>query len=330
MSRVIGFTYDLKEDFPFREGDPVDLNAEFDVKEIIQEVKEAIEAGGHKVVLIGNVRNLLKKLPNLGVDIILNICEGIGSRNRESQVPVILETFGIPYIGSDGLTMSLALDKIMAKKFLVAEGIPTPPYLGIDRLDELINLDHMKFPMIVKLRNEGTSKGMSDKSVVHNRKELKNQAEFLFHRYHNSPLIIEKFIPGSELTVPLIGNEPVEVFPPVQISIKDKLDLGEMIYSFEMVTSPDLQYVCPAKISKRLEKMLSDLALRTYTAVGCLDFGRVDFRVDQDGNPYVLEINPLPSLSTEDVFNISPALVGCDFKNAIDKIIDAGLKRNGL
>ena len=91
--------------------------------------------------------------------------------------------------------------------------------------------------MIVKLRNEGTSKGLSDNSVVHNKKELKKQSEFLFDRYDNSPLIIEKLITGKEITVPIIGNSPVEVFPSVQCSIKDQLDLGEMIYTYE-ISSP--------------------------------------------------------------------------------------------
>lgn len=330
MPKIIGFTYDLRKDSPIKEGEPADLNAEFDVEEIIDLVKSAIESAGHRIVLIGNVKNLLNMLPDLKVDIIFNICEGIGSRNREAQVPVILETFGIPYIGSDGLTMSLTLDKIMTKKLLTAEGIPTPRYIGISKIDDLINLDHMRFPMIVKLRHEGTSKGLSDKSVVHNKKELEKQSEYLFDKYNNSPIIIEQLIPGSEFTVPIIGNSPMEAFPPVQISIKDKVDLGEMIYTFERVTSPELKYICPAKIGKRLQKKLTDLALRTYKAVDCLDFARVDFRVDQDGNPYVLEINSLPSLSTEDVFNLSPKVVGCDFNRVISKIIDAGLRRYGL
>lgn len=326
MPKTIGFTYDLRSDCPLKDGDPEDLNAEFDFDEIVNRVKLAIESCGHKVVSIGNVKKLLSMLPELEVDIVFNICEGIGSRNREAQVPVILDTFGIPYIGSDGLTMSVALDKIMTKKILMAEGIPTPRYLGINTMDDLLNLDHMGFPMIVKLRNEGTSKGLSDNSVVHNRKELERQSEYLFDRYKNPPLIIEKLITGSEFTVPLIGNSQVEVFPSVQCSIKDQLDLGEMIYTFERVNS-ELEYICPSKISQRLEKKLMDLALQTYRAVDCLDFGRVDFRVDKDGNPYVLEINPLPSLSEEDVFSISPKVIGCDFDEAINKIIEAGLKR---
>lgn len=332
MSKIIGFTYDLKSDLPIKEGDPPDLNAEFDSEMTRDLVKSAIEAAGHKVILIGNVKNLLKMLPDLKVDIIFNICEGLGSRNREAQVPIILEMYDIPYVGSDGLTMSLALDKILTKKVISTEGIPTPRYIGIDKLDDLVNLDHMRFPMIVKLRNEGTSKGLANESVVHSNKELEARAMYLFTRYNNPPLIAEELISGTEFTVPIIGNSHLEVLPLVQVSLNGKIDLGEMIYTFDRVSSDDtaLDYICPAKIDKQLEGKLIDLAVRTYRAVDCRDFGRVDFRVDRDSNPYVLEINPLPSLMSEDVFNLAPYVVGSDYNGAVKKIIDAALERYGL
>ncbi len=330
MGKVIGFTFDLKSDAPLKAGDPVDANAEFDAPETVDAVRKAIESGGHTVVPIGNVRQLLARLPGLEVDAVFNICEGLCSRNREAQVPVILELFGVPYIGSDGLTMSLTLDKIMTKRVLMAEGIPTPRFIGINCLDDLIGLDHMRFPMIVKLRQEGSSKGLDDASVVHNRKELEKRAELLFERYKQSPLIIEEFIAGKEFTVPIIGNASALPLPAVQVEICNKLDLGEMIYTYERIFTSDLRYICPAQIEERFEKVLIDLAWRTYKAVGCLDFGRIDFRVDKDNNPYVLEINPLPSLSTEDVFELSPKAAGYGFNEIICKIIDVGLERLGI
>jgi len=330
MAKTIGFTYDLRVASQLKRGDPIDLNAEFDSQRTVDFIKSAIEKTGYKVICIGGVNNLLKMLPNLKVDIIFNICEGTSSRNREAQVPILLELFGIPYIGSDGLTMSITLDKIIAKKVFIAEGIPTPRYTGIDSLDDLINLDHMKFPMIVKLRSEGASKGISDKSVVYNNKELETQIKYLFKTYRQSPLLIEELISGTEFTVPLIGNDPVEVLPAVQVAIRDNIDMGDSIYTFDFVDLPGLQYICPAKIDKGLENKLRDLALRTYKAVGCRDFGRVDFRVDRNNNPYVLEINPLPSLCDEDAYNIAPQVVGYDYNEAIKRIIDAGLKRYGL
>lgn len=332
MPKTIGFTYDLRSDYPLQDGDPEDLNAEFDKPDTIESIKSAIESGGHNVLPIGNVRNLINNITDFKnkVDIIFNICEGVGSRNREAQVPVILEAFSIPYIGSDGLTMSLALDKVMTKKILIAEDIPTPQFVGINRLDELTNFNHLHFPVIVKLRNEGTSKGLTDESVVHDKNQLKKSCNNLFNIYNNHPLIVEELISGTEFTVAIIGNEFPEILPPVQIIIDGKVELGEMIYTFDKVVANDQRYICPAKINKELESKLKDLTLKTYNAVGCLDFGRVDFRVDKNNNPYVLELNPLPSLSLEDVFNLAPYAAGFDYNKAVNKIINAALKRLNL
>lgn len=330
MSVIIGFTYDVKSEAAMREPSRHDCEAEFDAQETIDFIRAAIESAGHTVVPIGNARSLLERLPDLGVDVVFNICEGRDNRNREAQVPILLEMHGIPYIGSDGLTMSVALDKIMAKKVLIADGIPTPRYLGIDTLDDLTDLDHMAFPMIVKLRQEGCSKGLDDTSVVHDRRELDARAAYLWQRYNKSPLLVEQFIAGRECTVPLIGNESAWPLPIVQLSIRDKLDLGEMIYTFERIFTSELQYICPAKISQRLGEQLRDLAWRTCKAVGARDFARVDFRIDNNDHPYVLEINPLPSLATDDVFAVASQAAASDYKTAIGKIINAGLQRLGL
>ena len=326
----IGFTYDLKSDAPLCSHEPQDTNAEFDARETVDLIRKGIESGGYRVIPIGNVFNLLKAIPELDVDVIFNICEGLRYRNREAQVPIVLEMFDMPYIGSDGLTMSVTLDKAMTKKILLAQGIPTPRSMNIDSLDDVINLGRMSFPLIVKLRQEGSSMGLDNDSVVHTRKELERRVEYLWHQYNKRPMVVEQFIAGSEFTVPIIGNDAPVVLPTVQVEICNRLDLGEMIYTFERINSPELRYVCPAKITKRFERKLIDLAWRTYKAVGCLDFGRVDFRVDQDNNPYVLEINPLPSLSVEDVFDISPQAAGYDFSAVMRMIIDTGLKRLGF
>jgi len=105
---------------------------------------------------IGNVDNVLKALDNLNVDIVFNICEGLGNRNRESQVPMLLELKGIPYVGADALSLGITLDKIIAKKILRVHGIPTPEYKEIKNLQELKNLNGLgiNFPLIVKPRCE--------------------------------------------------------------------------------------------------------------------------------------------------------------------------------
>ncbi len=327
--KTVGLTFDLKTDYAFKEGDPPDANAEFDHPSTIDVIAKAIESCGFKVKRIGNVASLLEKIDNLGVDIVFNISEGISGRNRESQVPILLEMAGIPFVGADALTLSLTLDKIMAKKIFIAEKIPTPKFFEVKTCDELVNTDHCKFPLIVKPRFEGSSKGLSDNSRVENIGELKKQVEYIVNTY-KQPALIEEFISGQEFTVAVIGNDASEVMPAVQIKIDGRLQLNDKFYTFARIASDRLEYICPARINQDLKRKLAELALKTYRAVECRDFGRIDFRVDNAGAPYVLEINPLPSLSTEDVFMITAKAKGISYEEIIGKILNSALKRYNL
>ncbi len=327
--KTIGLTYDLKTDYEFKKDDPADANAEFDHPTTIDVIAKAIESRGYKVKKIGNVASLLGDLKQLGVDMVFNISEGISGRNRESQVPVLLEMSGIPFVGSDALTLGLTLDKIMAKKIFIASGIPTPKFFEIKDTQEISGRDHLKFPLIVKPRFEGSSKGLSESSRVENTDDLKKQAEFIIKSY-KQPALVEEFIRGEEFTVAVIGNGHPEVMPTVQIKIDGRLKLNDKFYTFARITSDRLEYICPARIAQDLNKRISDLALKAYQAVECRDFGRVDFRVDNEGNIYVLEINPLPSLSTEDVFMLVAKAIGISYEDIIGKVLDSAFKRHNL
>jgi D-alanine-D-alanine ligase len=329
MTKTVGLTYDLKTDYEFKEGDPPDANAEFDHPSTIDVIAEAIESRGVKVEKIGNASNLLEKIDSLSVDIVFNISEGLSGRNRESQVPILLEMAGIPFVGADALTLGLTLDKVMAKKIFIAEGIPTPKFFEVKSADELVNIDHCKFPLIVKPRFEGSSKGLSENSRVENMEELKKQVEYIVNTY-KQPALVEEFISGQEFTVAIIGNDPPEAMPVVQIKIDGRLKLNDKFYTFARITSDKLEYICPARVSHDLNKKISELALKTYKAVECCDFGRVDFRVDNEGKPYVLEINPLPSLSTEDVFMTVAKAIGISYEEMIGKILKSALIRHNL
>ena len=323
----IGMTYDLKTEYVFKSTDPQDANAEFDHPDTIQVIREAIEAMGHSVVLIGSADHLLKALNRLDVDLVFNIAEGFSGRNREAQVLILLEMRGIPFTGSDGLTQALTLDKLMTKKMLLGEGIPTPRFFEIAHSHDPLPED-VSFPLIVKPRFEGSSKGLSEQSVVHSAEELRRQAEWLLRTYRQSALV-EEFIRGNEFTVAMIGNDPPEIYPVIRIQIDGKDELGDLFYTFSRIAA-GAKYLCPARIDAKLEARLQDLALRTYRAVECRDFGRVDFRVDPAGNPFVLEINPLPSLSTEDVFGILAQHEGISYGAMIARIVETAIQRHGL
>lgn len=329
MKRTIGITYDLKSDWEFQPDDPADANAELDSGETLEFVIQGLEAGGHRVQRIGSFKNLLTQISSLDVDIVFNICEGFRGRNRESQVPMLLEMYGIPYVGSDALTLGVTLDKIVAKKCFIADGVPTPRYFEANTGDDLKALNTIGFPLIVKPKHEGSSKGLSEKSRVTDFASLKMQVDHINKTYGQAALV-EEFIRGCEFTVPVLGNQNPQAMPVAQVHLDGNVELGDNFYTQARLTYDGLGYVCPPKISDELIKKLQHYAVKAYQSVGCLDFGRVDFRVDEKGNPFVLEINPLPSLAKKDVFNIFPYVMGSTFEKVINQVLDFALERYGL
>ncbi len=330
MKKTIGITYDLKSDWPVALDDPIDASAELDTFLTVENICRALEVRGHKVKKIGNVKNLFKKLDHLGVDIVFNICEGFWGRSRESQVPMILEMAGIPFVGSDGLTMGITLDKVVAKRCFIAEGIPTPRFFVTNRTDRLQELNTIGFPLIVKPAREGSSKGLSDQSRVTDEQSLKRQVDFI-HRTYKQPALVEEFIRGTEFTVAVIGNDQPIAMPVVQVSIDGVRNLGDDFYTFSRLLNSDrVQYICPTDIPLELDQKLKDLAVQVYQCVDCRDFGRVDFRVDEQGHPFVLEINPLPCLARNDVFFFTAQASGFTYEEMINRILEFGLERYSL
>ena len=188
----------------------------------------------------------------------------------------------------------------------------------------------MKVPLFVKPRFEGSSKGLSESSRVSTNEELLKQVELIITKY-KQPALVEEFIRGTEFTIAILGTDSPEVLPVVQIKIDGALDLKDKFYTFGHISRPDaVEYIVPAPISPELMKRISDVSVAAYKAIECRDFGRVDIRVDEQGTPYVLEINPLPSLSTEDVFSIISRYQGITYERMIVRILECAIKRYGL
>ncbi|MCB9747209.1 MAG: ATP-grasp domain-containing protein [Candidatus Omnitrophica bacterium] len=337
MGMTIGLTYDLKDSWNFRQNDPQDANAEFDKPQTVDRVVEALESGGHRVLRIGNVEKLLEQIAELDVDLVFNMCEGVSGRNREMQVPMLLEMYNIPFVGADALTLGISLDKVAAKKMFMADNISTAKFFVVDEdknlsekeLIPLLNKNNMRFPLMVKTRHEGSSKGINENSRVTDIAALVRQVRWIHNKYHQSALV-EEFIHGSEFTVAVLGNNNCQAMPVVQYSMNGKLDLGEEFYTNQRLIDMSVQYICPAKISEELTLKLQDLAVKAYKSIECRDLGRVDFRVDENGQPYVLEINPLPSLEKGDVFDLFPKALGTNFAEKLNEIINFAAIRYGL
>jgi D-alanine-D-alanine ligase len=329
MKLRVGITYNLKKDFSQPENQPVDFLEEFDAEETIDAIREALESEGHEVIKLGGGTHLIDRLKEASVDIVFNIAEGLEGRNREAHIPALLEFLNIPYTGSDPLTLSLTLDKAMAKRVIMSQNIPTPPFRKIERMEELDGLD-LRYPLFVKLCYEGSSKGVRLDSKILDRQSLEEKTRGLLKTYH-SPLLVEEFVNGPEFTVGIVGNEDPFVLGVMQIEIKGK-PAEESIYSLEIKREWEekVRYHCPPSIDQNLLKKIEEVALRAYRALECRDVSRVDIRVGADRTPYFLEINPLPGLSP--VYGdlvIMARSMGWDYARLVKTIFHQALKRYG-
>jgi D-alanine-D-alanine ligase len=326
----VGISYNLKKDFPIREDRPIDFLEEFDSEETVDAIRGVLERDGYEVMKLGGDASLIDRLRQTSVDIVFNIAEGLQGRNREAHIPALLEYLNIPYTGSDPLTLSLTLDKSMAKRVVMSEGIPTPRFKKVERMEDLNDLN-LKYPLFAKLCYEGSSKGVRLDSKILDPRSLKEKAEWLLKTY-GPPILVEEFVSGPEFTVGILGNENPTVLGVMQIEIKGSSP-DEAIYSLEVKREWEekVSYHCPPPVDPALLKKIEEVALQSYRVLECRDVSRVDIRVDKNKTPYFLEINPLPGLSP--VYGDLPIMagrMGWDYDRLVKTIFHHALKRNGM
>ncbi|MBI3997251.1 MAG: ATP-grasp domain-containing protein [Candidatus Omnitrophica bacterium] len=314
----LGLAFDLQTD-------PSDeRQAEFDPQSTIDALRQALEAQGHHVSLVGNASALLQGPARCcDVDLIFNIAEGAHGRCREAWAPMLLELYHIPYVGSDALALGLALDKVMMKRLAVADGVPTPRWISIDDPALLPKALSFGFPVIVKPRWEGSGRGINQHAVVHTPEALRQRVQWLYNRVQQ-PILIEEFIAGGELTVCIIGNTPPVVYPAIQRPLDPATTL-----SYHVVKPSPATWVAPLILEPLLDQQACEIARTMFDAIGCRDMARVDLRVDAHGRVQFLEINPLPSFDPEGSLGLLAESLGVTYDEMIGSILDAALGRFG-
>jgi D-alanine-D-alanine ligase len=325
----VGFTFNVKRIKPASTADGVeDREAEYDSPTTLQAIREAIASHGHEVIDLEATPDLPMLLSTTQVDVVFNIAEGFRGRNRESQVPALLELLDIPYTGSDPATLSLALDKGLAKKVVRAAGIDTPNFQLMQSGRERLDKQFTRWPLMVKPVAEGSSKGVISKSVVSTEAELREVVKELVDRY-KQPALVEEYIGGREFTVGLLGERRPLVLPPMEIVFTDKADKTP-IYKFEdkLEANDRIRYEVPAKLDNVLLERLRTAARGAFMALGCRDVARVDFRMDESGRIFFLECNPLPGLTPgwSDLVLIAQG-DGMDYNGLIGEILSGAIRR---
>jgi len=316
---------------------PLDLLAECDSDETIEAIGTAL-GERHEIVPIEADDEAYLHLKELRPDLVFNIAEGLVGPNRESHIPSICEMLGIPYTGSDPLTLGICLDKSRAKEILSYHKIPTPPFWVVEN-GSGISL-RVKLPAIVKPLHEGSSKGIKDNSVVRTRAELKARVREIQSLY-KEPVIIEQFLGGREFTVGVLGNPPnLEILPIVEIDHSQLPPGANPVYSYEakwIWDQPDKPleiFRCPAQLDMDLKSRIEDIVRRTISVLRIKDWSRIDIRLDERGEPNILEINPLPGILPNPEENSclpkAARTAGYTYSALIHRVVDEAAARYGI
>lgn len=305
------------------------LNREKYGLETIKNIKDALVASGHQVKTFEGDKNIIKKLEEFMPSVIsgerpglvFNLSYGIQGKGRYMHVPGILEMLGIPYVGSGPQTHAMALDKIVTKMILIQKGLPTPKFAVMDKPDSPLK-EALKYPLIVKPKDEAVSFGLK---VVYNEEELREGVRGIYEAF-KTPTLVEEYIEGREVNVGLLGNNPPEALPPVELIFGD----GPQIYTYEDKKSTSgrtVGKVCPAVLSEEQTKKVQQLAIDTFNALDCYDSARVDFRIDNDGNPYILEVNSMASLGASGSFVFAAEKIGLNYVKLMNRLIEVACER---
>jgi D-alanine-D-alanine ligase len=257
---VVGFTYDLKDEYISAGYSPEEA-AEFDTPETIDGITNALTELGYKVLKIGNAKNLIHKLAKGETwDIIFNICEGLNGIGREAQIPAILDLYNVPYVFSDVLVLSLTLHKGMTKHIIRDNQIPTASFIVAESVDDL-NIHRLQFPLFVKPVAEGTGKGIGPDSKVYNQEQLVNAVSDRITRFGQS-VLVEEFLPGREFTVGITGTgNDAQVIGMMEVIFNSEEKTGIYSYHNKAHYEDYIEYTVP---EKAVYEMCSDVALKAW------------------------------------------------------------------
>ena len=322
----VALTYDLRDDY-LAAGHSEEEAAEFDRPETIDGIAQALAALGHTPVRVGNLVALATRLlAGERWDLVFNIAEGLYGLARESQVPALLDAWRIPYTFSDPLVLALSLHKGMTKRVVRDAGVPTPDFRLVEEETDVEGID-LPFPLFCKPVVEGSSKGVTPASRVTGPDELRAVCRDLLGRF-GQPVLVEEYLPGREFTVGILGTgRRAEALGVLEVLLGPGAESG--IYSYHNKEHYEaLVDYCVARDADA--QAAGEVALAAWRALGGRDAGRIDLRLDAEGRPCFLEVNPLAGLHpVRSDLAILARRVGLGYQGLIGRIVQSAQERIG-
>ncbi len=248
----------------------------------------------------------------------------------QAHVASYLELLGVPFTGCNPLGILLARDKALCKKILRYHRIPTA-HFGVFPVGRKVRVRRtLRYPLIVKSVDEEASLGISQKSVVSDEQRLRERVEFI-HRQVGSDAIAEEYIEGRELTVSVLGNQRLTVFPVWELFFKN-LPEGSLPIATARAKW-DLAYqkrvgidTGPAKnLTPASEARIARIARRVYRMLGLSGYARLDLRLSPEGRVFVIEANATPDIADDEDFALSAKKGGLSYPKLLQRILNLGL-----
>lgn len=317
-----------------RESQSADDTSEYKIDDRLSagDLIGAVQELGHEVRVLGVEDELLpirEAIEEFAPHVVLNqLLEFHGAALYDAHVVSYLELLKTPYTGCNPRGLLLASDKSLSKKILTYHRVRTPRFAVVHR-GRKARVARLVYPMIVKSGTEHASLGISQASIVNNETGLAKRVEFVHERI-GTDAIVEEYVEGRELTVSLVGNKRLTAFPPWELRFGDLPEGTAPIATSRLKWNLDYQHKLgvttgPADLTEDERRGVLRIAKRVYRVLGLSGYGRIDFRLDESGRPFVLEANPNPDLTLGEDFAESAKAAGVSYPRLLGRILTLGL-----
>lgn len=247
-----------------------------------------------------------------------------GKDGEDGTVQGLLEILGIPYTGSGVASSAIGINKVLTKKMLIYEGIPTAPFAILKKhaylapeIETQALLANIGLPMVIKAATQGSSIGTY---IVREANGILTALEAAFT--YDPEVLVEKFIDGTEVTSTVIGNEEPEVLPLIEITSANEF------YDFESKYTPGMcSHIIPARVAQPIQDQIAELSKRVYKALDCRGYARIDYIIDKNGQPFVLEINTIPGMTEMSLVPDAARAAGISFEELVERIVRLGMAK---
>jgi D-alanine-D-alanine ligase len=287
-------------------------------------VCRGLEELGHEVVGLDVDENLVPYLIRERPELVYISLHG--KFGEDGTVQELLEILDIPYTGPGVFSSALGFNKPLSKEIFLREGIPTPPFFVMSEatfqemgaLTALHDVgDKLGFPLVVKPAAQGSALGIK---ITASQEELPGAVHSALH--YDERVLLEKYVKGTEVSASILGNDTLEALPLVETVP------AAGFFDFDSRYTPGLtEYYCPARLDDEVAGRVTDVALRTHRALGCVNVSRVDIIVDEEGTPQVLELNISPGMTETSLLPMAASAAGIDFNRLLERLVELAMEK---